>query len=278
MTGGVPGLIVRSVLTDRLGYPIGEVAIGQADERTPFEQRWGGWYVTGEAASMRHSGNVFSQDLRHEVADVQEYVEAFDFSEGRTNDPATERFETTGYLSPHSDLVALTVLMHQSRVHNLMSLAHEAGDEALRLTALSSEDEGPLEYDDLAPYFQGRIDGAVAALVDAMLFVDEVPPPQPIAGPTSFADDFQARGPRDSQGRSLRQLDLRTRTFRYPLSFLVYSDAFEGLPPIVKGPVYERIRAILAGEISDEAYAHLSEADRTAVLEILAETKSDFPG
>ncbi|MBT8403210.1 MAG: hypothetical protein KJP18_05080 [Gemmatimonadetes bacterium] len=279
MTGGIPGLIVRSVLTDRLGYPIGEVTEGQATERTPFERRWGGWYVSGEAASMGHSANVFSPDLRHEVSDVQRYVADFDFARGRTDDPAGERFEPSAYLSPHSDLVALTVLLHQSRVHNLISLAHEAADEALRLVSLQAGDPGgPVEYESLSPYLRGRIEGAVAALVDAMLFVGEVAPPAPLRGPTAFAADFQRRGPWDSQGRSLRELDLERRTFRYPLSFLIYSEAFDGLPALVKNPVYQRLRAVLEAADGGEAYAHLDADDRRAILEILVETKPDFGG
>jgi hypothetical protein len=228
---------------------------------------------------MRHAANVFSPDLRHEVTYVQRYVEDFDFSRDRTDDPSGDRFEPSAYLSPHSDLVALTVLLHQSRVHNLISLAHEAADEALRLVALQAEEgSGPADYESLSPYLRGRIDGAVAALVDAMLFVGEVPPPAPLKGPTTFARDFQSRGPWDAQGRSLRELDLERRTFRYPLSFLIYSEAFDGLPALVKGPVYDRLRAVLAAEEADDAYAHLDAADRRAILEILAETKPDFPG
>jgi hypothetical protein len=52
-------------------------------------------------------------------------------------------------------------------------------------------------------------------LVDALLFVDEAA----LAGPSrqlGFAAVFSARGPTDANGRSLRQLDLRTRLLRYP--------------------------------------------------------------
>jgi len=279
LTGGVPGLIVRSVLTDRLGYPIGEVHSGLTTERTDMEQRWGGWYVTGEGASLGHAGNVFASDLRHEVADVRQYVSDFDFQSGRSDDAASQRFDPTAYLSPHSDVIALTVLLHQVRVHNLIAMAHESAREALReMGTLQLVDLNEVVFEDLQPAGQVRVDGAVSALIDGMLFVREVPLAAPVQGTSGFAEEFQAKGLKDSQGRSLRDLDLQTRTFRYPLSFLIYTDPFDGLPPLVKRRVYARLDGILRGTVSGSEFDHISEADRTAILEILRETKPEFPG
>lgn len=278
LTGGVPGLIVRSVLADRLGYPMGEVHDGQVTAATPIDRRWGGWYVTGEGAATPHAANVVAPDLRHEVADVRQYVRGFDVDAHRPDPTTPPRFDAEGYLSPHSDIVALTVLLHQAQVHNLISMAHESAREALReMGVLSLVDMNEVVYDDLRPAGQTRVDGAVSALVDGLLFVREQPLPNPIRGESGFAEDFTALGPFDSQGRSLRDLDLDTRTFRYPLSFLIYTEPFERLPPLVKDRVYDQLAAILAGEVDDEAYAHLSEADRIAIGEILADTKPDFP-
>jgi len=41
-----------------------------------------------------------------------------------------------------------------------------------------------------------------------------------VSGTSSFAADFAKAGPHDSRGRSLRDLDLQTRVFKYPFSYL----------------------------------------------------------
>ena len=85
-------------------------------------------------------------------------------------------------------------------------------------------------------------------------------------------------GLRDKQGRSLRDLDLKTRLFRYPLSYLVYSEAFGALPTKVRDYVYGRLWKVLTGREASSDFDHLSTVDSRAILEILAETKSDLPG
>jgi hypothetical protein len=96
-------------------------------------------------------------------------------------------------------------------------------------------------------------------------------------GTTTYAQDFMKPGPRDAKGRSLRDLDLTTRLFRYPLSFLIYSDSFNALPDLAKGEVYRQLRAILTGTDPSPEFARLHPGDRAAILEILAATKPDFP-
>ena len=97
-----------------------------------------------------------------------------------------------------------------------------------------------------------------------------------LATRTSFAADFVKQGPRDKQGRSLRELDLNHRLLRYPLSYLVYSKAFDGMPDVLKDYIYRRFRQILSGEEISADFAHISEADRKAIFEILKETKPGF--
>jgi hypothetical protein len=109
-----------------------------------------------------------------------------------------------------------------------------------------------------------------------MLFSKAVPLTAPVQGTSNFTAEFSALGPRDSNGRSLRDFDLKTRLFRYPLSYLIYSKAFDGLPQPVKTYVHGRLRDILTGADKSPAFAHLSAADRKAILEILTETKPDF--
>jgi hypothetical protein len=123
-----------------------------------------------------------------------------------------------------------------------------------------------------------RIDSAAEDLVRYLLFCGEVPLTAPVKGTSTFAKEFSARGPRDSRGRSLRDLDLGRRLFRYPLSYLVYSESFDALPGPVRDRVLERLWEVLSGKDTSQPFAHLSDADRKAIREILAATKKGLPG
>jgi hypothetical protein len=169
-------------------------------------------------------------------------------------------FDLTGYLTPYSDVVALMVLEHQVHAVNLITragweyrLARAEGRTGMLLPPLVRE--------------------AVDDLVDYFLFVDEAPLPAPIKGTSGFAEKFSARGPHDAKGRSLRELQLQTRLMKYPLSYMIYSPGFKGLPDEVKTVIYTRIDEVISGRDKKPKYAHLSAADRTAVGEILAATK-----
>jgi hypothetical protein len=267
-TGGVPGLIVRSVFTDRYGYPVAS-GPGATTDQTPIEDRWGGWYVTGTAGGALHLGNTMAPALAHELGNAAVVVAKKDGPFGaavrRANSNVTDlrpRFDTDPYLSPHSDAVALMVLTHQAYVHNLITNAGYEARKAMFEGETSSE--GP------------RIRSAAERLVRGLLFSKEAPLASPIAGTSAFAAEFAARGPRDSKGRSLRQLDLEHRLFKYPLSYLIYSDSFDALPQLMKQRVYQRMRQILGGQDATPDFAHLASADRSAIVEILADTKPEI--
>ena len=87
-------------------------------------------------------------------------------------------------------------------------------------------------------YAEGRLDrmpALVNELADYLLFADEAPPLAPLTPPAAFAASLEARTPRDRRGRSFGQLDAVNRLLRYPCSYMVYSDAFNGLPKAVRG-------------------------------------------
>src|SRR5262249_30149468 len=98
-----------------------------------------------------------------------------------------------------------------------------------------------------------------------------------VEGTTTFAEDFAARGPFDKQGRSLREFDLQSRMFKYRCSYLIYSEAFEKMPGTANEYVYQRLYAVLTGKDQSKEFAHLSGAERAAILEILRDTKKDLP-
>src|SRR6185295_4553889 len=121
------------------------------------------------------------------------------------------------------------------------------------------------------------LDADIDDLVGYMLFVDEAPLVEPVKGVSSFTLTFPQRGPRDRRGRSVREFDLQTRLFRYPLSYMVYSDLFDRLPAPVSERVYRRLYDVLSVGQNGGKYARLSAADRQAVLEILIDTKPNLP-
>jgi hypothetical protein len=219
----------------------------------PLERRWGGWYVTGNVGTITHFGNV----------DVARLTSG-DAPPATLSLTSLEKvFDTRGYLAPYSDIAALMVFEHQMQMTNLLTLL---GWE----TRVAVHEKRPVAASNA---FRDR----VAEVVDYMLFVDEAPIASKLQGTSGFAAHFSERGPRDSKGRSLRQLDLSTRLLRHPCSYMIYSAQFEKLPPEAKAAVYERLWTILSGKEKDARYKHLSAADRRAVLEILRETKSDLP-
>jgi hypothetical protein len=254
---GIPGIFVSSLhpRTDELRDVHGSSFV--TDHRTSFKDRWGGWYVTGTHGSATHLGN--------NVALVDP------LQPGGRGGPETQNvttlssmFDTSRYLDPTSDLVALLTLEHQTHMSNLIvrigwdvRIAEYDGkrDEATRQQLFSEIDE----------------------MVNYMVFADEAPLPAPVAGVSTFTKTFPQRGPRDSRGRSLRDFDLHTRLFRYPLSYMIYDAAFDALPDLARERVYQRLFDILTGKDRSEAYARLSAADRRAVLEILRETKQGLP-
>ena len=65
---------------------------------------------------------------------------------------------------------------------------------------------------------------------------------------------------------------------KYPCSYLIYSAAFDALPPAAKDPIYRRLWQVLSGEERGARYrSPLSLADRQAIVEILRDTKKDLP-
>lgn len=257
-TLGVPGLQILSTFpltSDPNAYATGFVS----DHRAPVEDRWGGWYVTGEHAPMLHMGNV-------EVTDVDDPNASVGVA--RPSLPSLDDvFDVDGYLSAHSDIVALMVLEHQVHMSNLIT---RLGWEARRVLFREQGGGG----DDGQPEL---VEDAAVELVDYMLFVDEAPLTTPFQGTSGFSGIFAERGPRDAKGRSLREFDLNRRLMRYPCSYMIYADAFSVLPELAKDAVYRRLWHILSGRDTEGPYARLARADREAVVEILRDTKPDLP-
>ena len=262
-TQGVPGHLVRSVFADERGQPQIGSGTFTIDHTSPFEKRWGGWYVTGTHGRMRHMGNVISESKsRPEDLDRESGANVTDLIELLNVDP---------YLKPSSDIVALMVLEHQTQMHNLITRASYEARHASHLDGIMNEalDRDPDYQSDST---QRRITSAGDKLLEYLLFSGEFALTAPVEGTSTFAKQFASQGPRDSQGRSLRDIDLKTRLFRYPCSYLIYSPAFQALPEPVLAHVLTRLGKVLSGEDQRPEFAHLSPEDRRAIRQILEET------
>jgi hypothetical protein len=207
-TLGVPGIYVGSVATSpsgRADFRLGSIV---SDHRTPFVDRWGGWYVDGKSGET-HRGNVVSGDPEFQSA------------------TPVLRFDAGIYLAPSSDVVALMTLEHQTQMTNLFT----------RLT-------WEARIDPRDPALATRIE----EVVRYMLFLDERPLRAPVRGVSSFTETFPRKGPRDRKGRSLRDFDLEKRLFRYPLSYMVYSPQFDALPEAIRERVHRRLIELSPGD------------------------------
>lgn len=240
-------MFVGSVFPSESGEPHREGAI-ITDHRTKFEDRWGGWYVNAKRGEQVDRANsVASDPAEPDTLD----------NEGKQNLTSLARFfNSSGYLSPVSDIVALMTFEHQTQMQNMLTrlgwLARMGTDDA----EMRSEIEDVVDY---------------------MLFTEEVPLKEPIEGVSTFTETFPLRGPRDKKGRSLRDFDLKTRLFRYPLSYAIYSEQFDALPDSVRDLLLRRLYQVLSGNDQSEKFARVSAADRRAILEILGDTKPNLP-
>jgi hypothetical protein len=216
---GVPGHLIRSVQVDADGFPQAQLGEARSHDSTRWQERFGGWLVSGVDESVVHLGN------RTTTGDVA-------IPQGR-------------YLRNTSDALALLVLNHQVDFHNLMARVKFEVQEALLYDQHLKEALG--EKRDLMDSSRRRIDRAVEALLYAAVFHQEAPLPKLKNSSLEFIRDFESKGRVDKAGRSFRQFDLKTRLFRYPLSFLIESEAFRALPLQARDRFRVRLHQILSG-------------------------------
>jgi len=256
--GGVPRFLLMSTYVDTHGNQLTHEGQIITSDQTELKYRWGGWYVTGQSGSQVHLGNIL-------VHNVEELIHLDQVRRGNL-DTLQGLFDTRPYLTDKSDIVALLVLQHQVDVQNAITRVSFEVRNALAGRGAAAPPAKTREQ--LKPFLDD--------LVDAMMFVDAARFTGKITGNSGFDRWFQSRGPRDGAGRSLRELDLQTRLFKYPLSYLVYSPAFDALPDYAKHYVYDRFVAILSGRDTGTASSQLSPSERQAILQILTATKPDF--
>jgi len=265
--GGVPMFLVTSNYVDVNGLTLKPIAASEVTDQTPLGIRWGGWYVSGHQGAQVHLGNIQVHAAR-EIANL-------DLVRRGNLESLAGLLDTQPYVTDKSDIVALLVFEHQSTVYNLITrINFKARSRIAR--EFNAAPAGVASHNRLNPKTEAWMQKLSEPLVQAMLFANAAPLTDTVASTSGFDAWFQAQGPRDKAGRSLRELNLRTRLFKYPLSYLVYSPAFDGLPDYVRNYVYGRFVDILSGRDVHGTYSKLSATDRQAIIEILTATKPEF--
>lgn len=252
-TKNIPGLQVRSMLTDPSGQPVLSAGSFRTSHSSPLEQRWGGWYVTGQHGESVHQGNF-------QLPNRKRPKKPIDNSAGQNLTDLSDRFDVSNYQTSHSDIVALMVFEHQIDSHNLMVRTNYAFQSDTHENRQDAEDAAWKKEAD--------------ALVSHLMFTDELQLESSIQGTSSFQKDFQALGPFDGQQRSLRQFDLQTRLFKYPCSYMIYSKTFGELPSEIRDYVLGQIKRELAKlrvHIQSESHIGIYGADEISVASAVIE-------
>jgi hypothetical protein len=249
---GVPGHFVRSVPTDRTGELNTLEEVRDINHCTPLKDRWAGWYVTGKSGKQAHRGNLIGEkDMTRYKEEPLAKVNATDLS---------AYFDESKYITRGSDIGALMILEHQTHMHNYIARLNL---EARQMLAAYGH----------VRYMRSQVD----AFLRYLLFAEEEPLTEPIEGNAEYMQSFMVKAIRDKQGRSLRELDFKTRMFKFPCSFLIYSPAFDAMAPPIKEVVLQKLHDILTGKNTDDQFARVKPDDRLAILEILRETKPTLP-
>ena len=265
----IPGIFVRSIFTDKRGEPLLHHGSEVVTFRTPFTNRWGGWYVTGKHGTALHRGNVFAREEKNQLI--------INLKSGANVTNLSAFFDPEPYLASTSDIVALLVLEHQTTMQNSITAASISCRKMLAYQAnLQRELKEPVTDDLFYDSVKSVFNGAAQDVVDDLLFKDEAQLPEGIEGSEAFQTVFRANEVASRDGRSLKEFSLKGHIFKNRCSYLIYSPSFLSLPKILKQLVYAQLRSALAPSNSDSRYAYLPAAERAQILNILQETHPEF--
>jgi hypothetical protein len=140
----------------------------------------------------------------------------------------------------------------------------------------SGSGPAPRSWADIEPRRQAALKQVSEPLIRALFFADAVPLTGQVITSSGYTERFAQRGPKDSEGRSLRDLKLEKRLFKYPLSYMVYTESFNSLPAFVREYIDARIVEVVLGRDQSGIAAKLAPEDRAAIGQILADTLPRF--
>lgn len=263
----IPGVFVRSLHADISGEPLLRHGTQIVEDDTPFEQRWGGWYVTGYHGQEPHRGNAFSSEKGDELVFAPATLRP---------DELSAFFTTADYLAPTSDVVALLVCEHQMGMQNSLTRASLMGrkmiayQHGLQKTFKEPQTDEPA-YDSVKSVFASTVQD----VVDRMLFRGAAPLPAGVDGSAEFRRMFAAGAPRSAAGHGLKDLQLQDRIFAQRCSYLIYSESFTALPVPLKARILDRLRDALLSRDPKDRYSYLGDDEKARIYDILVETHPD---
>lgn len=269
---GIPSVFARSVFPDKNGEMLLRHGSQVVDYRTPFDQRWGGWYVTGQHGDALHRGNITAEERGQDLL--------FPLEKGANRTDLGDFFPTHLYLNASSDLGALLVFEHQVAMHNALTRASHDARRMLAYQAGLQEAFGePVTEEPVYESVVRVFDHAAQDVVDHLLFYGEALLPDGIQSSAEFRSDYERNGRLEVEGRSLRDLRFEARIYEYRCSPLIYSDSFLQLPSTLKSRIRAQLESALnpkAGSAPPERYGYLEPRERRTIWELLQGTHPDF--
>lgn len=275
-TGGAPGLLARSVFPSPSGLPHFQAGSTHVTDGTPFQERWGGWYVTGSTGGAAHRGNAVADEAEAGGPVTLRPL----LAEGEVVGGLGGLFDPAPYLRrDRSDVLALMILEHQVHVHNTLLSANLAARQAIYRSRQLLRELGGHEPDGLTDSTRSVLRHRAKDIVACLLFRDEAPLPDGgLQGDEAFEKAFLSRASRDGEGRSLRDLRLHERLFKNRCSYLIGSSVFASLVPELKAAVHRQLHAALRepADGDTDSPGHLGVAERRRIREILLATEPEI--
>ena len=256
-TQSVPGIVIRSIFLDKTD----SLKTSVVNHRTPLNERWGSWYVTGSSGNMSHLGNIINAKGQPQkssnINSLKEY------------------FNTENYLRDSSDIAALMVFEHQAHMTNLITRANFRTRVTLHRQKGINERNKTSE-NHISEFAMDEIRRNCESLVKYLFFSEEAKLTDQISFNAEFTKAFYQNSPKDSNGRFLKKIKGKDRLFEYPVSFMIYSNTFSALPAKAREIIFGRMKEILTGKDKSADFKHLSSDMKKDLLKILLETHSEF--
>lgn len=251
-TGHVPGLVIKSVVPGPTGGSLTAYRLEQTGHGIPFEQRFGGWYVTGRHGITNHWGNLTGRLTAGNLTKIP--------------NPPGERFSFAKYPVATSDILPQLLLEHQAGFVNRVVEASYRARTALHLSNGQLTSAQATELDEQAK-----------VVTRYLLFADEAPLPSGVEGDAAYQADFLRTRRATAGGASLKDFDLQTRLFKHRCSYMIYGPVFVGLTSELKQRVYQRLSEALSLKKPDKEFAYLPAPEKKVIRGILKATLTDLP-
>ncbi|WP_395737057.1 hypothetical protein [Prosthecobacter sp.] len=251
-TRRLPGLIAESLLVSRAGSSLETYRRDVQGHQIPLEDRFGGWHLTGEHNLTQNHANVMGipNAGKNQIVSV---------------DPG-QYSDLSLHLLPTSDILPNLTNEHQMGFENRLVYA------IYTVRQLKHEGKGML-----GAAAKAEIEERAQELARYIMFADEAKfPTKGMVGDPAYVRDFLRDRKTSKAGLSLKDLDLKTRMFKYRCSYMIYTDTWKHAPKELKDRIYYHM-ALYLREAPDAQHAHLAAAERVAIRSILKDTMTDLP-